>query len=93
LVAPGVQPGRVAPFLIANFQEEMDKPKPDLQLAGIYLGTVAGKPVTVDTVTTIGRALCVNVGGGQAEPVAVAAETQRKEKSTQRVATNRGVSQ
>jgi hypothetical protein len=90
LVEPGVKPDKVAPFLLANFQEEMEKPKPDLQLAGIYLGTIAGRPVTAGAVNTIGRALCLSVGAGQAEPVAVAAEDQRKNKSTLRVARQAG---
>lgn len=90
VVGNAVQPEKVAPFLIANFQEEMEKAKPDVRLAGVYLGTVASQPVTPDTVLRAGAALCVSVDAKQAEAIAAAAEEQRVGKVTVRVSATAG---
>ena len=90
IVPAGVKPETVAPFLLANLQEELEKPKPDLQLAGVYLGTAAAQPVTPQVVKQVGSALCVAIGDAPASTIAAAAEEQRIGKSTRRVARSSG---
>lgn len=85
VVRPGVQPDTVAPFLLANFQEELEKGEPDLQLAGVYFGTAAAQPVTPELVQKAGAMLCVEVDAGEAEAIAAVAEDQRQGKTTVRV--------
>ena len=87
LIAPrGVRPETVAPYLLANLQEELEKPRPDLQLAAVYLGTAAAQPVTPQVVKQVGSALCVAIGDASAASIAAAAEEQRLGKSTLSVA-------
>lgn len=85
VVKEGVAPETVAPFLLANFQEELEKGDPDLQLAGVYLGTVAVQPVTPELVQKAGAALCVDVDAREAAAIAAVAEEQRVGKSLVRV--------
>jgi len=85
VVKPGVAPETVAPFLLANFQEELEKGDRDLQLAGVYLGTAAGRPVTPALVQRAGALLCVGVDARAAQAIAAAAEEQRLGKSPVRI--------
>ena len=68
----------VSPYLMANLQEELVKPKPDPQLAGTYLGLVAKTPVTPEKVKQVGFQLCVVIADAQAEQISSAAEQQRR---------------
>ncbi|HVC11418.1 MAG TPA: hypothetical protein VNE59_07265 [Burkholderiales bacterium] len=74
---PRMKPDTVAPFLVANFQEELQKPSPNPTLAGAYLGIVAKQPVTPEMVQKVGATLCVSVSTPQADAIAAAAEDQR----------------
>jgi hypothetical protein len=85
VVQPGVQADTVAPFLLANFQEELEKGDPDLRLAGVYLGTAASQPVTPELVQKAGAMLCVEIDAGEAAAIAAVAEDQRLGKTTVRV--------
>lgn len=85
VVKPGVRPETVAPFLLANFQEELEKSDRDVQLAGVYLGTVAVQPVTPELVQKAGAMLCVDVDAREAAAIAAVAEDQRVGKSMVRV--------
>ena len=64
-------------YLMANLQEELAKPAPDLELAGAYLGIAAGAPVTPEVVQRVTGLLCVPLGGEHARSVSAAAESQR----------------
>lgn len=65
------------PYLLASFQEELQKPTPDLALAGVYVGLIAKGQVTPAKVKSVGARLCVPVSNDQAEAIAQAAEQQR----------------
>ena len=66
-----------ADYLLANYQEELAKPNPDISLVGTYVGLVAEKPVTVSAIEEISSALCVPVDRDLATSIARAAENQR----------------
>jgi hypothetical protein len=63
---------------IANYQEELEKAAPDLTVAGIYLGLVAGIPVTPVVVKKVNTVLCVNTDEKQTGVIAEIAEIQRR---------------
>lgn len=66
-----------SPYLLANFQAEVTKAKPDMLLAGTYLGLVAEQPVTPEAVKKVCWRMCAPVGGDAAEQIAQVAENQR----------------
>lgn len=66
-----------SPYLLANFQAELLKAKPDPLLAGTYLGLVAKEPVTPQAVQKAGWRMCAPVSGEQAQAIADVAESQR----------------
>ena len=65
-------------YLLADMQEELEKPKPDLTLAATYLGIASGVPVTPTLVAEVSESLCSPVSQSMAEAIAPVAETQRK---------------
>jgi len=66
-----------SPYLMGNLQSELTKPKPNIELAGTYLGLLAKVPVSPDTVKKVGFQLCAVVGDGPAKEIAQVAEEQR----------------
>ena len=78
LMKKGGERAGEADYLMASYQEELNKPKPDLLLAGTYLGLVAGAPMTAATIQHISRVLCVPISHDQALGIARAAEGQRR---------------
>ncbi|HVC11419.1 MAG TPA: hypothetical protein VNE59_07270 [Burkholderiales bacterium] len=69
-----VRPSR---YLLANFQEELAKPRPDLTAAATYLGIAAQEPVTAELVLRASQLLCVPVSNAEAASISTAAESQR----------------
>jgi len=71
-------PGKVgyAERFLAYYQEELDKPKPDYVLAGIYLGLISGKKLTNKYLTRVNRALCVTMSDKQRKTAITAASEQ-----------------
>jgi len=67
-----------ATYLLVDLQEELQKAKPDLTLAGTYLGLVATTAITPSLATDIGESLCAPMSGNAAELVARIAEAQRR---------------
>jgi len=63
--------------LLADFQEELEKPSPDLAAAGVYVGLLAKMPVTPEKVISVCAHLCVPVSDTQAAQIANTAELQR----------------
>jgi len=63
--------------LVANLQEELEKPRLDLTLAGTYLGLASRTPVTSNLVEDVSASLCAPVTGRAAQQVAEVAEAQR----------------
>jgi hypothetical protein len=66
-----------SPYLLANFQAELQKARPDPLLAGTYLGLVAKEPVTPEAVKQASWRMCTLVSNAQAETIADVAENQR----------------
>lgn len=65
-------------YLLADMQEELEKPQPDVTLAATYLGIAAGVPVTPALVSEVSESLCSPVSRSMAEAIAPIAETQRQ---------------
>lgn len=65
-------------YLLADMQEELEKPRPDLTLAATYLGIASGVPVTAALVSEVSESLCSPVPRNVAEAIAPAAEAQRQ---------------
>lgn len=75
--------------LVANLQEELEKPQPDLTLVGTYLGLASRSPVTSSLVEDVSASLCAPVTGGAAQQVAEVAEAQREKLRADRSTTRR----
>jgi len=73
--------GATARYLVADLQEELEKPKPDATLAGTYLGLASAMPVTPALAADIGASLCTPVSDGAAQEIAAIAEAQRRKLS------------
>lgn len=67
-----------ARYLVADLREELAKPRPDLTLAGTYLGIASGMPVTPALVADVSKSLCATVSESAAQTIARIAETQRR---------------
>lgn len=72
-----------ARLLVANVQEELEKPRPDLTLVGTYLGLASRTPVTSSLVEDVSASLCAPVSGGDAQAIAEIAEVQRAKLRTE----------
>jgi hypothetical protein len=64
--------------LVANMQEELEKPQPDLTLVGTYLGIASRTQVTSTLVEDVSASLCAPVTGSAAQTIAEVAEAQRE---------------
>ena len=78
LLAPGTRLRGVSIMLLANYQSELEKEKPDPVLAGTYLGMVAKVPVTPQLISRVSWALCVVPPEGGQNQIAEIAEEQRQ---------------
>jgi len=74
--------GPTARYLLADLQEELEKPQPDLTLAGTYLGLASGMPLTPTLVSEVSESLCAPVSDHAAHDIAGVAETQRRKLTT-----------
>lgn len=64
-------------FILANYQQELETARPNLALAGTYLGLVATRRITAEVVTAVNNTLCLATADSQAESISQTAETQR----------------
>ncbi|MCG6953975.1 MAG: hypothetical protein LJE90_16510 [Betaproteobacteria bacterium] len=71
------QDGATARYLVANIQEELERPQPDLPLIGTYFGLASRVPVTRALVENVSMSLCTPVTGSAAQSIADIAEAQR----------------
>lgn len=80
VMAPNVQSRHQGSLhaLLASYQEELEKSRPDPMLAGVYLGIAANVPVSAREVSALSEALCVPVDANVAEQIASVAEAQRQ---------------
>lgn len=77
-LAHGVrQDGTTGRYLVANIQEELEKPQPDVALIGTYFGLASRAPVTPGLVEDVSMSLCTPVTGSAAQSIADIAEAQR----------------
>lgn len=65
-------------YLLADLQEELQRDKPDLTLAGTYLGIILKTAVTQQLVKDIGESLCSPIKSGDAEFISKVAEAQQR---------------
>jgi hypothetical protein len=77
LLAPNERLPASAILLIANYQAELEKQKPDPVLAGTYIGNVARLPVTPELISQVSDGLCVIPPEDKKREIANAAEEQR----------------
>ncbi|MCP5373473.1 MAG: hypothetical protein H6907_17225 [Hyphomicrobiales bacterium] len=78
-IAPGHSPAWKSPlYLLANYQEELEKVDPDLRLAGTYLGLVTARPLSPEAVDEVNALLCVPCDRAGAAAIARFAEQQRQ---------------
>ena len=79
-LAPTFEAGKLKSglYLLANYQEEMEKREPNAETAGAYLGLVATRPVTEDVVARTNAILCVTSSAKLATEIAATAEQERK---------------
>ena len=77
LLAPGVKLPASAILLLANYQVELEKQKPDPVLAGTYIGNVARLPVTPQLISQVSDGLCVIPPEDKKDEIANVAEEQR----------------
>lgn len=88
----GKQRATGSPLLnLAYFQAELEKPKPDLLVAGTFLGLAADVPVDKKIASEAAIALCVSAPEGQAGLLADIAEAQRTAMTSERSATSNWV--
>lgn len=80
-LAPGFSTGsaRTGLDLLAGYQEQLERPQPDIALAANYLALVSTVPITLRTVRTLNALLCVSTTRTDAERVAAAAEISRQQ--------------
>lgn len=71
-------------YLLADLQEELQKAKPDLTLAGTYLGIIAKTAITPQLTMDIGESLCAPMSPNAAEQIAAIAEVQRRKLAKER---------
>lgn len=76
--------GANATYLLADLQEELQKPKPDLTLAGTYLGIVAKTAITPSLAADVSESLCSPIPEDAAALVAKIAEAQRRKLAQER---------
>ena len=78
-LAPDFDPGRESTglYLIADYQEEIEKVRPDATLLGAYLALAATRSVTGDMVTRVNSILCVTATTVLVENVARNANVDR----------------
>lgn len=83
ILAPGFSAGRAEDGLqlLADYQEEMERVKPDVSAAAVYLASVSTVPVTLPLLQALNSTLCIAASARTAEAIAVLAEATRQEMS------------
>lgn len=70
-LAPGFDPGqaRTGLYLMADYQEELEKRSPDTNVAGIYLALLSTRPVSEQLVVRLNSLLCVSASEAQTREI------------------------
>lgn len=79
MLAPGLGSTRAISglSLLGGYQEEMEKRRPDVTSAAMYLATASGVPVTPELVGRTNALLCVTTTATRVRAIAAAAEEAR----------------
>ncbi len=82
-LAPGFAPGSATTGLrlLADYQEELSKMRPNATLAASYLAQVSAVPITAARYLRVNALLCVSTTRALAQKIAADAETQREQMS------------
>lgn len=80
-LAPGFAPESVKTglYLLADYQEELEKRRPDVTLAASYLALASTVPVTAARFRDVNALLCVSTAKVTAESIQKLAESLRKQ--------------
>ncbi|MBW4090359.1 MAG: hypothetical protein HIU82_04490 [Proteobacteria bacterium] len=80
-LAPGFAAGtaRTGLDLLAAYQEELEKRRPDVALAASYLAVASAVPITAARYRQVNALLCVSTTRTIAHAIATAAEAQRQQ--------------
>jgi hypothetical protein len=73
-----------ARYLLVVLQEELQKTRPDLVLAGTYLGIIATKAITPSLAADVSESLCAPLSNSAAETMAGVAEAQQRKLALER---------
>jgi hypothetical protein len=73
-----------ATYLLVDLQEELQKTRPDLVVAGTYLGIISAKPMTPSLAADISESLCAPVSSSAAATMADVAEAQQRKLAQER---------
>jgi hypothetical protein len=81
VVAPGLGRSRAISglSLLGGYQEEMQRVRPDVTAAAIYLATASAEPVTPELVAHVNGLLCVTTTSRRAAEIAALAAASRRE--------------
>ena len=82
-LAPGFASGSATTGvdLLAAYQEELEKPRPDRAVAASYLAVASAVPVTLARVRDVNALLCVSTTAAAARAIATEAEAERLQMS------------
>ncbi|MDE2006801.1 MAG: hypothetical protein KGI51_09560 [Rhodospirillales bacterium] len=82
-LAPGFVTGKATTGLhiLASYQEELEKPRPDTATAASYLALVSTVPVTAARLRQVNALLCISTTRRMAQTLETEAETLRKQMS------------
>lgn len=83
-LAPGLKPGNTNELhLLSNYQQELEKRKPDPALAGTYLGLASSLPITQPLYRDVNKLLCVSTTRALGSAIRAAAEAARSPDSAE----------
>ena len=80
-LAPGFEAGAATTEvrLIAAYQEELEKRRPNIDLSASYLATASAVPITAGRLRQVNALLCVSTTSALAKAIGSAAEAQRRQ--------------
>ncbi len=82
-LAPGFAAGTATTGLriLADYQDQLGKPRPDASLAASYLAQVSTVPITAARLLRVNALLCVSTTRALARKIEIGAEAQRQQMS------------
>lgn len=82
-IAPGFVAGRARTglVLLADYQQELEKRRPNMSLAAMYLAMSSAVPITPGRLQRVNRLLCISVTRSHARSIVAEAEAARRQMS------------